>query len=815
MAISMSEGPLAGLRVLDLAGPTGVYCGRLMADLGADVVRVEPPTGDASREVEPFYQQCAGVERSLFHWQFNANKRGVTLDMDEPAGRDRLLQLARSADVLIETFAPGHLDQLGLAAQTLLNQNPRLVVASITPFGQDGPHRDYVSSELVTQAAGGLLFLCGWPDRPPVMMGGFPAMLQVSAEAACAILLALEDREQTGRGQHVDVSAQQSLPLAFMARMAEYVATGHARGRLGDYHPGPLNGMFRCADGWADFRFRGRPGRWEKIVKWLDSYQMAEDLTDEKWRSPAFRRQPENQQHIDDVFQRFIVQFPTEEAMETAQRTAIEVGAVYSAREILAEPQLRARSFFVSLEDARYERSFTYAGAPYVLSESPWRLSRRAPSLGEHNDEVFRDWSATKPETPSAQGEASGQQPPLAGIRVVDFTQHAAGPLAAKMLADYGAEVIQVESESYLETGGGSRQSGPPGMSPVNTAFFHNKMNTNKLSVTIDLTQEGGRDVVKRLLAISDVMIANVRPHVLENWGLTYDVLSKLNPRLIFVTMPTMGAGGPRSFYGGVSWGIQAMAGLNAISGYPDRPPVSPSPYSHPDVSCNPLHAAFAILAALRHRRRTGKGQLIELSQYESSVAWLGLGVLAYDANGALLPRAANDSPYAAPHDAYRCQGEDRWCAIAVHADEQWRTLCEVIGRADLADAPSFRTLAARRARPEELRAIVEAWTSERTAEEVTQTLQARGVPAYVVNGFEDLLRLDPQLQHRQAWTEVEHPELGVVAVEDWAFKLSRSPRVPPQRAPLFGEHNDYVFQEVLEMSEDEVNDLLVEGVLR
>ncbi len=404
---------------------------------------------------------------------------------------------------------------------------------------------------------------------------------------------------------------------------------------------------------------------------------------------------------------------------------------------------------------------------------------------------------------------------PLDGVRVVDFTQHAAGPLAAKLLADYGAEVIQVESETYLEAGGGSRQTGPAGLSPVNTAWFHNKMNTNKLSATIDLTQPGGRDVVKRLLAVSDVMIANLRPHVLENWGLTYDVLAELNPRLIYVTMPTMGAGGPRSFYGGVSWGIQAMAGLNLMSGYPDRPPISPSPYSHPDVSCNPLHAAFAILAALRHRRKTGKGQLIELSQYESTVAWLGLGVLTYSANGVGLPQAANDNPRAAPHDVYHCAGDDRWCAVAVYTDQQWARLCEAIGRTDLVAHKAFATVAARRARPEQLREIIEAWTGSRPAEEVMRTLQERGVPAAVVDKFSDLVHHDPQLQHRKTWVELEHPELPSVLAEDWGFKLSASPRVERRRAPLLGEHNEYVFQQVLQMAEEEMDMLLVEEVLR
>lgn len=404
---------------------------------------------------------------------------------------------------------------------------------------------------------------------------------------------------------------------------------------------------------------------------------------------------------------------------------------------------------------------------------------------------------------------------PLAGIRVVDFSMLAAGPAAAKMLADYGAEVILVESEESITTSGGGRQTGPPGMSPINTAWFHNKFNPNKLSVTLDLSRPEGRAVVKRLVAVSDVFVANRRPQVIEKLDLSYESLRAVRPDLIYVTMPTMGAGGVRSFYGGVSWGIQAMAGINMISGYADRAPASPSPYSHPDVSCNPLHAAVAILAALRYRRRTGRGQMIELSQYESSICWTGPALLQYTANGTLMERAENRHPGAAPHDVYRCEGEDKWCAISVLADEQWRSLAHAIGRPALADHPDYANLAARKAHEGELRGLLEPWTSRRPPEEVMRILQEAGVPCSTVNNFDQLLRRDPQLQARQLWVEVEHPELGAAIVEGWGFRLSKVAAASPRRAPLLGEHNDYVYQEVLGMSEDEVNKHLVEGVFR
>jgi benzylsuccinate CoA-transferase BbsF subunit len=404
---------------------------------------------------------------------------------------------------------------------------------------------------------------------------------------------------------------------------------------------------------------------------------------------------------------------------------------------------------------------------------------------------------------------------PLDGLRVVDFSLLAAGPAAGKMLADYGAEVICVESETNIVNAGGSRQAGPPGKSPINTAYFHNKYNPNKLSITIDLSQEHGREVLHRLVAVSDVFLANRRQSVVDKLGGSYEALKAVKPDLIYLNMPTMGEGGPRSFYSGVSWGIQAMAGLNMISGFPGRVPASPSPYSHPDVSCNPLHAVVSIMAALRHRRRTGEGQMIELAQYESTISWTGPAVLTYTVTGKLPERPGNRHPCAAPHDVYRCNDEDGWVAISVFTDEQWVALANAIGRSELADDPRYATVLARKAHEDDFRAIVEPWSSVRGRREAGQTLQAAGVPAAPVNNFDELLHHDPQLKERQVWTEIEHPELETALFEDWGFQLSGVTDRPRYRAPLLGEHNDYVFQEIIGMSEDEVNDLLIEGVLR
>lgn len=392
---TVRQGPpsaLEGLRILDLTGPMGVFCGKLLADLGADVIRIEPPSGDASRRMRPFYRSQPGVENSLFHWHFNTSKRGLTLDITRPDGQDIFRRLVQTADVVVETYTPGYLDKLGLGYDTLRNVKPDIVLTSITPFGQTGPYREYVGEELIGQAAGGLLWMCGWPDRPPVMMGGWPALHQASTQATTGTLVALEHRDATGEGQQVDVSIQASMPLTLMASMPEYHRLGVMRTpREGDGHHSAINGMFACSDGYADFRFRGRPGQWERLVQWLESEGMAEDLGEERWRDPQYRRAPDKFPHIDEVFGRFIVRYTREEAMDLCQRRGIEVGAVYTVGDLMRDPQLQEREYFVQLEHPELGQSFTYVGQPYRFSETPAFLRRRAPLLGEHNFEIYRD----------------------------------------------------------------------------------------------------------------------------------------------------------------------------------------------------------------------------------------------------------------------------------------------------------------------------------------------------------------------------------------------------------------------------------------
>jgi len=410
-----------------------------------------------------------------------------------------------------------------------------------------------------------------------------------------------------------------------------------------------------------------------------------------------------------------------------------------------------------------------------------------------------------------------GETLPLTGLRVLEFAYFVAGPLVGKLFADFGAEVIIIESEAHLRTHASSRQPGHGALdlTSLNQGNMFNRYGTNKLSLKLDLNHPKGVELSKRLVAVSDIVLDNYAPHVMERWGLTYDVLSEIKSDIIVINMPTMGRGGIYRHHRATSWNLLAMAGFNYISGTEENIPICPGVYSHPDVSCNPFHAMIALLSALYHRELTGKGQHIELSQFESTVCFTETAIFDFLVNGRTQERIGNRSDHAAPHGVYRCKGDDQWCAITVFSDDEWRALCNTMSRADLITNRKFSTLQARLRNVEELDRIVEEWTCEKMAEEVMHSLQSAGVPAGKVQDVADLLERDPQLKEWGYWIHVDHPETGKSKGEGWGFELLDSPQPRSRHAPLLGEHTDYVLQEILGMSEEEVNQLIIDGVIR
>lgn len=384
-----TNGPLKGIRVLDPADAKGLYCTKMLSDLGADVIKIEPPGGDPSREIGPFFKDKPHKEKSLYWFHFNTNKRSITLNLQTADGRDIFKRLSSKADVIVETFARGVMDEMGMGWKTLSENNPRLILASITPFGQEGPWRDYKASDLVGLAFGGLLSTCGWPERAPEKIGGSQqAYHMASLQATVGILMALHQRTKTQKGRHIDISMHASIPVTLMVSVPVYERAGRIMARGWNYN-NPALGIFPCQDGYIDFRLRMQS--WDAFVKWLDRDGMADEFKGEEWKDPWYRLRPENIQKIDGIFRQFLMKYSKKELYEDGQKRGFEVAPVNTIREVTESGQLRARRYFVPVEHPELGEKLEYLGPPFRLSLTPWKIAKRAPLVGEHNEEIYQN----------------------------------------------------------------------------------------------------------------------------------------------------------------------------------------------------------------------------------------------------------------------------------------------------------------------------------------------------------------------------------------------------------------------------------------
>lgn len=399
----------------------------------------------------------------------------------------------------------------------------------------------------------------------------------------------------------------------------------------------------------------------------------------------------------------------------------------------------------------------------------------------------------------------------LEGVRVVGFAWQALGALVDRYLAHLGAEVIRIESSQRPD----AQRAGPvfkdniPGM---NRAGYYNNYNSGKYGITLNVKHPEGLRIVKQMVARADVITDNFTADVLESWGLGYDELIKIKSDIIMIRMGMMGNTGPQRKFRGHGMHLAAMSGIGDLIGWPDRDPCG-SPGAYTDYfGCH--FGAIAVLGALAYRKRTGKGQYIDMAQRESTLYTVAVPFLDYTVNGRVLTRMGNRSAYqpAAPHGAYRCLGEDRWCAIAVFTDEEWRRFCEVIGHPAWTRDPKFATVLDRRKNDEELDGLVEDWTREFTPEEVMARMQSRGIAAGVVKNGKDIHE-DVQLKHRSHYFVQNHMEVGDYKCDGPSFKLSRTPAEVRMPAPCLGQHNEYVMTELLGMSDEEFVSLLADGV--
>ena len=400
---------------------------------------------------------------------------------------------------------------------------------------------------------------------------------------------------------------------------------------------------------------------------------------------------------------------------------------------------------------------------------------------------------------------------PLADVKILDFTWVMAGPAATRVLADYGATVVRLESSRRLDTGRtiGPFHDGQPGLE--HSGFFQN-VNAGKLGLTLDLAQDAGRAVALDLVRWADVVTESFSPKAMRAWGFDYASLRQVKPDIIMVSTCLMGQSGPLAQFAGFGNLAAAMSGFFSLTGWPDRPPAGPFGAYTDYVA--PRFTAVAILAALDYRRRTGQGQYIDQSQAESALHFLTPALLDYTVNGRCQERVGNDDAHLAPHGVYPAASTDRWLAIAVRDDAQWQALCEVIARPDLGHDPRFATPAARLAHRDALDTILAAWTREYDAHAAEAALQARGIPASAVQNSQELSS-DPQLLQRGHFVQLPHPLHGTTTIEGSRFRLSRTPARIARAAPTLGQDNQAVLETILGYSPERIAALTAADVLR
>ena len=833
---------LSPYTALDLSEGGFNWCGKLLADLGADVVKIEPPGGSPTRRLGPFVRGRDGSRHSLFWAAYCVNKRGIELDISDPRGADDLRALARDADFLIESFAPGRMDALGLGYERLSRENPALVYVSITPFGQTGPYAGYAAPDLVAWAMGGMAYACGDADRPPVRVSAPQAELHAAAHAAAGAMAALWHRQTAGEGQHVDVSMQTAVIWTLMNATPFPPLHGVNVERNGAFRPRgnlAVRQVFRCADGHvsaimspatvagiADWMAEGGEGPdWMRRTDWREEWNIAVAAL-ESDPSAADRFMA-----VQSEVERFFASRPKRALYDRAISHRLLIAPCQTVEDIAQSEQLAARDFWRELEYPGLDDTLTHLGPFIKMSETPIQIARPAPELGESDQEIpaapkkanagaRKDSTAPNQQPPTAHYSLTTNRYPFDGVKILDFTWVGVGPITVKHLADFGADVIRIEAASRLDVlrNGAPFKDAQPG---INRSQFSANYNTSKRGLGLNLAIPEGRELARGIIRAwqPDIIAESFTPRVMPSWGLGYDDVRRIVPDIIYFSTCQQGQTGPHSSYAGFGQLAGALAGFYHITGWSDRDPAGP--YGAYSDFVNPPNAAAAIVAALEYRRRTGEGQRLDLSQYECAAHFLAPAIMDCVANGAVLNRRGNEDDVAAPHGIYRCADRERkytgsgasWIAIAVSDDVQWAALCRAMERANLDSAPRFATQPARRANRAALDEILSEWTRGKDARALMDALQSAGVPAGVAQSQADLWE-DPQIAHRGFFQWLDHAECGKMPYDGLTYHLSKTPGALRMPQALIGQHNAQILREILGMDEENVAELLAAGVL-
>lgn len=791
--------PLTGMRIVELANGKTDMAGRMLADLGAEVILIESPQGSPVRQQAPLY---GGV--SLYFATHHANKRSVVLDLHSAQGHEQFLDLLATADVLLDGTRPGELAALELSAEQLLAVKPTLTLLSLTDFGQFGPYRDYQATSVVHTAMAGVLSRSGKPGMMPLLPPGSLALESAAIQAAFAALLGYWQQLHTGAGDHLDFSIYEAIAQVLDPGLGVTGSASGGKSSLDSTPHGrpvamPLYPIIPCKDGHVRICVLN-PRQWQAMSEWLGP--------DHAFVDPmysAISKRIAAAQEINALFAELFRQFDGAELAEEAQRRGVPLAVMATPVQVLQDPHFNARGTFTTLQVAPGIEGKLPSG---FLEIDGVRAGIRdnAPALGQDNGQVL----AGLPKRPAALDNAvtsPAKRGPLQGLRVLDLGVIVAGAEGGRMFADHGAEVIKVENYAFPD---GGRQSATGDVMTPSIAQGHR----NKLSFGVNLRSAIGLEIFKLLVAQSDVVLSNFKPGTLESLGLGPEVLLEVNPRIVLMDSSALGNTGPQSRTMGYGPLVRASTGLSSLWCYPDVPnSYSDGTTIYPDHIAARV-AALGVLALLIRRERTGRGGQVSMAQAE---IFLNSNTEHYLREslqpGSFVPRG-NESEFRAPEGVYPCAGDDEWCALSVCDEAQWQQLLAVVGRQDLLDDTGLVSMAGRIARRAEVDALVSEWTQRHTPREVTIRLQAAGVPAGFMQRLSEY-RSDPHFSARHFIRTLEHRGLTTSLPTENGLVLSRTFLDPELRpAPYQAEHTREIAGRLLGYSEAQIDALIAAGDL-
>ncbi len=791
---------LEGYTAVDLSDLKGQLCGRLLADLGMEMIKIEPPEGDPVRRLKPLWKDRENKELSLLFAHLNAGKKSVVLDYHRKENRHRLVPLIERADVLIESFVPGFLDSLNLGYRELSKINPALVMVSITGFGQTGPRSRFACADIVAYAMSGLMSIAGSPALPPCKPPETQAYYFGSLMAALGVVAALHKRERTRQGDWVDISIQES--LATQEHLIRLCANeGNVIKRQGSQHAqiAPAK-IFPCLDGYVYLYVSRR--HWKKLLEvWPDHPKELDE--------PSLVADPvrcAKASFVNEQVERFTRCYGKEELTAFLQSHGIPCVPVNKPKEFLLDEHVQSRSLLSSVAHPDFGE-VPVLGPPFLLNGiRPY--TSPPPALGQHQEEL--DIAVGIRRTNSPQLTPIERGAPLSGLRILSFDQVLAGPYGMTLLAEMGAEVIKVESRrGGLDLFRFFGTSQDPDLSP---RFF--EFNRNKQSVTLNLKSTEGPDIIKSLARHCDAVMDNFSVRVMPSLGLDHTSLARVKPEIVTLRMPGLGCTGPKSSYVTLGTNISALTGLTYLWNYPNvvDPPVG-SQTVWPDYVSG-VFAAVLVVAATLYQKRSAKGTFVDLSQAEAAAYMIGASLLQSHLSDEELRPMGNGSFNAAPQGCYPCRGEDRWCVISIENDLQWPILITIIGREDLCHDERFTTLRRRLEHQSEIDDLVAAWTRERDCYEIMTLLQQSGIPCGVVQNGADLLR-DEHLRARSFIIDRVSPNLGNITLPRFPIRFTNSSVEPNWKFPALGRDNAAVFGNIVGMTANQIDELEDKDILK